>query len=288
MRISISVATMTLLLALNAGLITATFGNPNQPLLLAGMNLSLILAALAVERWLPMTPAWNKSQDDTLGDVTSFAIIAGLDDVLGQTTPFVLLWLLPLQVGGLPLPFAGEMALAFFVVELGAWASHYAHHRFAPLWALHATHHAGTRLYTLNNTRFHPINHILNHFAMVIPAWAMGLSSDAIAAALAIAAPIVLLQHSNIAFRFGPLNGVLNTIEVHRWHHSAKPCEGNSNYGRATVIWDRLFGTYFAPNVSAGPAHLGLFAQDSSFPPASAYLRQLIWPFGKFCCFARR
>ena len=105
-------------------------------------------------------------------------------------------------------------------------------------------HHSTTQLYTLNNFRFHPLNHIINHVAMIVPLAVAGISADAMLIYAALSLPILLLQHSNIDFDFGFLNQVLNTNDLHRWHHSAQPYEGTMNLGRALIIWDRLFGTY--------------------------------------------
>ena len=53
-----------------------------------------------------------------------------------------------------------------------------------------------------------------------------------------------MLQHSNIAMTPGFLSGILATSDVHRFHHSSDLDESNTNFGNATMIWDRIFGTY--------------------------------------------
>jgi hypothetical protein len=50
--------------------------------------------------------------------------------------------------------------------------------------------------------------------------------------------------------RFGVLNYVIATNELHRWHHSRKIQESNANYGSDTAMWDLLFGTFFWPKKS--------------------------------------
>jgi sterol desaturase/sphingolipid hydroxylase (fatty acid hydroxylase superfamily) len=279
-----SIALLSLLFGTNSLVLYATMGDAHQPLVLAGLNLGLLVLGWGLERICPMHADWNKAQGDVPGDAASLGLIAALDDLLGQATPFVLLWLWPLTLPALPVPLWVQVLGALVVLELGSWASHYAHHRFMPLWAFHATHHAGTRLYTLNNTRFHPVNHILNHAAMLLPALLLGFPVEAITMALAIVAPVVLLQHSNIGFDFGRLNLILNTIEVHRWHHSADPDEAMTNFGRALIIWDHVFGTYHNPTASKGPERLGLFSTSTAFPRANQFIAQLIWPFTPACC----
>ena len=80
----------------------------------------------------------------------------------------------------------------------------------------------------------------------------------------------------NIAFlKLGPLNWVLSTAELHRWHHSTKPEEGNSNYGSNLVLWDLLFGTRFLPREHP-PVELGL-SDMPNFP--RRFWGQLLSPF---------
>jgi hypothetical protein len=50
--------------------------------------------------------------------------------------------------------------------------------------------------------------------------------------------------------KFGPLNYILSTNELHRWHHSKIINESNANYGSDTSLWDLLFGTFFWPKHS--------------------------------------
>ena len=42
----------------------------------------------------------------------------------------------------------------------------------------------------------------------------------------------------------GFLSGILATSDVHRFHHSSDLDESNTNFGNATMIWDRIFGTF--------------------------------------------
>ena len=54
-------------------------------------------------------------------------------------------------------------------------------------------------------------------------------------------------QHSNINVKFGFLNYIISSSELHRWHHSEIPRESNGNYGNNLIIWDVIFGTWFLP-----------------------------------------
>jgi sterol desaturase/sphingolipid hydroxylase (fatty acid hydroxylase superfamily) len=224
------------------------------------------------------------ARTEIAGDIGSFILIFGLlDGALKWLTPFVILAIVPAS-GPMALPLWQQIGLVVLWIEFAGWASHWAHHRFAPLWALHAMHHSTEHLYTLNNFRFHPFNHVLNHLAMILPLLWIGVSADAILVYTALSLPVLLLQHSNIAFDFGRLNLVFNTNDLHRWHHSAQPTEGVMNLGRALVLWDQVFGTYLRPPAMTAPVRIGLFASSRRFPSATRYWAQLAWPFTSGCC----
>lgn len=272
------------LIGSTTALFAATSGHPMQETMFAGVTLLLIAAIYIAERLYPMSHDWNKNTGDTIGDLGSFIIVfVTFDGALKWLIPFAILAVLPNLPGALNLPLWQEIALVFIIIEFTAWASHWAHHRFPKLWALHAMHHSPTRLYSLNNFRFHPLNHLINHLAMMLPVFLLGLSTTAILGYVAITLPILLLQHSNLPFQFGILNTIINTNAVHRWHHSTNPQEGTKNLGRALVLFDQIFGTFHLPTEHS-PEKIGLFTASKSYPPASHFLRQLAYPFTKKCC----
>jgi len=142
------------------------------------------------------------------------------------------------------LPLWAEIIAVTLLIELAAYLSHWIHHRYKPLWALHAMHHSVERLYTLNNFRFHPLNHVVNAFAIVVPPLLLGFSEASVLAYVALSMPVLIFQHANIDLRFGWLNYLFNTNELHRRHHSVKHADGAANLGRALTIWDQVFGTF--------------------------------------------
>ncbi|MCF6327842.1 MAG: sterol desaturase family protein [Devosiaceae bacterium] len=280
----------TSLLGLLTSIMMATYiftlQNSNQEIILSGLAIIVILAAIFLERSNPFDSSWNKNRGDLSGDITSTIVIFGiLDSVLKSATPFLLLVLIANWVpGSINLPLWSQIILVGLLIELGSYISHRLHHKIGWLWSLHAMHHSPERMHTLNNFRFHPFNHIFNHIFMIVPVLLMGFSPEAILGYTALTLPLLLLQHSNIDFNFGWLNYVLNTNQVHRWHHSNASSEGNKNLGRALVIWDQIFGTFYLPKKKATPDFIGLFATSKSFPRAEKYLAQIFYPFSPQCC----
>ena len=50
--------------------------------------------------------------------------------------------------------------------------------------------------------------------------------------------------HTQKIGRLGILEGVINTLTLHRVHHASNPGYIDKNFGGILMIWDRLFGTY--------------------------------------------
>lgn len=263
-----------------------TLQHPSQEIIISGLAVSVILVSMFLERQIPFKSDWNENRGELSGDIASTLVIFGiLDSLLKTATPFLLLIIFANWApGSINLPLWSEIILAGLLIELGSYVSHRLHHKTKWLWPLHAMHHSPERLHTLNNFRFHPFNHIINHIIMIVPVLLIGFSADAILGYTALTLPLLLLQHSNIDFRFGWLNYILNTNQVHRWHHSTAISEGNKNLGRALVIWDQIFGTFYLPKEKSAPKSIGLFANSNSYPHAKKYFAQILYPFSSQCC----
>jgi sterol desaturase/sphingolipid hydroxylase (fatty acid hydroxylase superfamily) len=89
----------------------------------------------------------------------------------------------------------------------------------------------------------------------------------------AITAFIGILSHCNVDMRCRWLGFVFNTPELHRWHHSRTPLEGNANYGENLMIFDHLFATFLFP-ARRPSADIGI-----NEPMAEDFLGQLRQPF---------
>jgi len=144
-----------------------------------------------------------------------------------------------------PLIIQGLMML--FISDFFRYWIHRFSHTFPFLWRFHAVHHALKKLYWLNTTRIHPGEKILQLIWEVGPFICIGVSKEVIALHLVLYGLNGFLRHSNIDMKFGPLNYILSTNELHRWHHSKVISESNANYGSDTALWDILFGTFFWP-----------------------------------------
>jgi len=243
-------------------------------------RLAVILAVIALTLWaervLPYEHDWNRDHGDSWRDV----LHAGINTALNNAG----IWLLPLFASlGLfsaywpsDWPFWTQVVFAILVLDAGVTLAHYASHRLDVLWRFHAVHHSVERMYGFNGLMKHPVHQTIETVAGMTPLLLLGIPSP-VAAAVVFAVVIqLLLQHSNIDYRTGPLKYVLANAEVHRFHHRKGAGLGDVNFGLFTTLWDHLLGTfYYAPQRVEIDA-LGI-GDRPDYP--RAYVAQLIEPF---------
>ena len=87
------------------------------------------------------------------------------------------------------------------------------------------------------------------------------------------------LSHCNIDTKCGWLNYIFNMPENHRFYHSRKIYEANSNYGQVLIIWDIAFGTLCAPSEKTPPSNIGDKFFSSAGMVSAGMVAQLCRPF---------
>jgi sterol desaturase/sphingolipid hydroxylase (fatty acid hydroxylase superfamily) len=171
-------------------------------------------------------------------------------------------------------PVVAQAVLMLLAADFLRYWMHRAFHRFAPLWRLHAVHHSPHRLYWLNVGRFHPVEKAIQYLADALPFIVLGVAEPVLAVYFVFFAINGFFQHSNCSVRLGPLNYIVSGPELHRWHHSQRASESDTNFGNNLIIWDLLFATRFLP-ADREVGALGL--QNRAYP--LDFLAQLKSPF---------
>jgi sterol desaturase/sphingolipid hydroxylase (fatty acid hydroxylase superfamily) len=244
----------------------------------ASAGLFTILCCATFERLFPFEDSWNRSHGDVAVDLAHFIF-----SMLGMIALFQWLAFEPLrnlgQSIGLSIwpsawPLWAQLILALFIAEFGYYWVHRLSHEVDFLWRFHATHHSVPRLYWFNGGHFHPLDTLCNYGAEVTPLLLLGAGPEVMVLFSVFTSANGMLKHSNIEFSLGPLNWLLSTAELHRWHHSKDAREGNTNYGSNLILWDLLFGTRFLP-AQRPPAEIGLSGMNH-FP--QGFVPQLLSP----------
>jgi len=248
------------------------------------ISLSVLSITMLFERLHPLNPKWNQSQGDLAPDFTSIFLVAVLlEGALKRLGPLIALYVflalnLPQNFRLIPdsMPLWAETIVVLLIVELAKYWFHRLSHEHPRWWPLHSIHHSVKRMHLLNGFRIHPLYHLGTFLLGVVPCYLIGAREETLILNSVLLAIGGSIQHCNIKLRYGWLNYIFNTNELHRWHHSKRIDEANHNYGAVLIIYDVIFGTrYYRPDDS--PAELGIHKEDRY--PMNNYWKQLLIPF---------
>ncbi|WP_219266992.1 sterol desaturase family protein [Pseudomonas sp. Xaverov 259] len=248
-----------------------------QPGWLVLVFATALAVSFVMEQWLPYEPQWNRSHGDRRRD-TLHALVNESLNALGLLTLPGLTALLAFEgIWPRDWPLWAQLLVSIVLADAGITLMHYASHRIAPLWRLHAVHHSVQRLYGFNGLMKHPLHQMLEATAGLLPLVLLGIPVE-VAQLLALAIAIqLLLQHSNVDMRLGPLRWVFAWAPVHRFHHMKYGRAGDVNFGLFFNLWDWLLGTaFYREHAPMGPGDLGIGSRPD-FPVA--YVAQLRDPF---------
>jgi sterol desaturase/sphingolipid hydroxylase (fatty acid hydroxylase superfamily) len=172
------------------------------------------------------------------------------------------------------LPFIVQFGAIMFLTDLVQYWLHRAFHRVPSLWRFHAVHHSARSMDWMAGARMHFLEIIALRSTTVIPMFVLGFSASAMNAYIFVVFLYSTFVHSNLNWRFGPLEKLLVTPRFHHWHHGIENEAVDVNFAVHFPVLDRLFGTYFYPK-DRWPAGYGLPGN----PVPKGYLAQLKYPF---------
>ncbi len=222
-------------------------GNPWAYLWLAPLLALAYAVAFGAEKIAPFFDEWNNHDDhgDTPTNVLHI-LVYEMQSINGVLLIPLIVWLFPFDVGIWPTqwPLWVQLLMAFVISDFVFMMMHYLSHRFAPLWRLHAVHHGVGRLYGLNGVMRHPLHQVLDMIVGSAPLVIMGMPIP-VAVLLGFVISITLIvQHSNVDARLGPLQSHLSIGRIHHLHHVNWGTEGDCNFGLLFTFWDKLLGTF--------------------------------------------
>jgi sterol desaturase/sphingolipid hydroxylase (fatty acid hydroxylase superfamily) len=253
-------------------------GNTWAYLLLAPLLVVAYLTAFSAERIAPFFDNWN--DPEAHGDTKTtllHVIVYEYQSVVGVVLIPVICWLFPFQ-GLWPThwPMWGQVLMAFVISDFAFMMMHYISHRYAPLWRLHAVHHGVGRLYGLNGVLRHPAHQVIDMIVANAPLVIIGMPVPVAAVLGFLISMTLIVQHSNVDARLGPLQKHLSIGRIHHLHHVNWGTEGDCNFGLFLTIWDRLLGTFQeTPSRPITEKDLGI-DEVPNFP--KGYVEQFLFP----------
>lgn len=157
---------------------------------------------------------------------------------------------------------------------------HRAFHSVPLLWRLHQVHHSDTHFDVTLALRTHPLDYVIRIAVFASLTYLLGLPVWAVVIVDLFLGAANFWEHVDAKLPDGVdrvLGAMLATPNIHQIHHSAWQPQTDSNYGAGLIIWDRLFGTFRAPQENA-VARIGL--GDEHDAQAQNIWQQLALPFG--------
>lgn len=193
------------------------------------------------------------------------------------------------------MPGFGAMLLysvAFFVAyDFGRFAAHSLLHDIPALWQFHKVHHSAEVLTPMTAFRAHPVD-------LAVMAWVPALTTglvtwlfhrfvdSGVGAITFLGIHFIIwafslvgnLRHWHVWISYGPtLNRWLISPAHHQLHHSYEERHLGCNRGFELAVWDRLYGTLYAPPESPEAFRIGL--GDGTDGQWRTVWRLYAWPF---------
>jgi sterol desaturase/sphingolipid hydroxylase (fatty acid hydroxylase superfamily) len=149
----------------------------------------------------------------------------------------------------------------------------------AKLWRFHAAHHSSERVDWLSNERFHPIDALAGTIVQAGLLLSLGFAPSVVALNAVVRRTYSMFVHADTRLSFGPLDRVLVSPTLHRWHHSDDVRLAGRNFATLFAFVDVAFGTFALPPGEA-PRTFGLGVPRSRRGAISWLLEPLRWPRG--------
>ncbi len=151
------------------------------------------------------------------------------------------------------------------VFDFAQWGIHNMLHRIPVLWEFHKVHHSIEELDWIGNWRFHWFEAMFYRMLLYPLAAFFGISGLAMFWYGVASTFVGHFAHANLRIKIGPLKYLVNSPEMHVWHH-VHPDAGppDRNFGITLSLWDWIFGTAYLPE-GRFPDRLG-FTGIESYP----------------------
>jgi sterol desaturase/sphingolipid hydroxylase (fatty acid hydroxylase superfamily) len=252
--------------------------NPWAYLWLAPLLVLAYATAFGAEKVAPFFDEWNDHHEHGDTPTTVLHILVyEYQSIVGVVLIPVICWLFPFQ-GLWPTqwPMWAQVLIAFVISDFMFMIMHYISHRYAPLWRLHAVHHGVGRLYGMNGVMRHPLHQVIDMIIANAPLVIIGMPVPVAVMLGFIISVTLIVQHSNVDARLGPLQKHLSIGRIHHLHHVNWGTEGDCNFGLLLTIWDRLLGTFHEkPPREITAKDLGV-DELPNFP--KGYVEQFLFP----------
>lgn len=129
------------------------------------------------------------------------------------------------------------------IAELFYFVYHFLGHKTDLMWSIHKYHHQYSIVYWNNSATFHVLDIFLSAFFYLFPLLLFGVSPQVQYLFVTLSGVTGILIHVNFRHSTQFINKIMNTSELHRWHHQTESMY--NNFGKVLCIWDWVFKTRY-------------------------------------------
>jgi sterol desaturase/sphingolipid hydroxylase (fatty acid hydroxylase superfamily) len=175
----------------------------------------------------------------------STVVSQAFNDLLA--TVFGIKNLVAIQVGSLP--HWAQLLILFLVRDFVQWNVHRLLHWSPWLWQFHKVHHSVREMGFAAHLRYHFVETFVYRTIEYLPLAMIGFGIQDFILVHLFTIVIGHLNHANFNLPLGPLKYVLNSPQMHIWHHARDLPAGSTgiNFGITLSVWDYIFGTASIP-----------------------------------------
>jgi sterol desaturase/sphingolipid hydroxylase (fatty acid hydroxylase superfamily) len=157
-------------------------------------------------------------------------------------------------------PVAVQVLFFLLTHDLYIYLFHRFQHHSKFFWRIHEAHHSGKEVDFLAGSRSHVLEIIINQTIEFAPIILLGANPEVIPIKALLDATFGMFIHANINIKLGRIKYILNSPELHLWHHANYTEVYHANFSTKFAIWDYLFGTIYDPGHAPGnlPENWGL------------------------------
>jgi sterol desaturase/sphingolipid hydroxylase (fatty acid hydroxylase superfamily) len=153
--------------------------------------------------------------------------------------------------------------VVFFVLthDLYIYLFHRFQHANKYFWRTHEAHHSNKQVDFLAGSRSHAVEILINQTIEFAPIILLGADPAVIPIKLLLDAMSGLFIHANIRVNLGKLKYIINSPNLHLWHHANYQEVFHANFSTKFAFFDYLFGTAYDPGHAPGnePENWGLY-----------------------------
>jgi sterol desaturase/sphingolipid hydroxylase (fatty acid hydroxylase superfamily) len=145
------------------------------------------------------------------------------------------------------MPIWAQVLFFLFTHDLYIYLFHRWQHANKWLWRTHEAHHSGKEVDFLEGSRSHVLEIIINQTIEFAPIILLGADPAVIPIKALLDAMFGMFIHANIEVKLGWLKYIINSPNLHLWHHANYQEVFHANFSTKFSFFDYLFGTAYDP-----------------------------------------